>query len=796
MSKEGKDKVREKDKDLEINKVDLTKVMIKTLKNWPWLVGSIFIWLLLAFIYLQVKQPTYMRSAQVLISDENGGSSISSPMDVFADLGMFSSNKVLLDEIMKMESPDVMEKVVRGLNIDVLFEEPGDYHREVVYGDSLPVMVLAPSWTDDDYARMTIDIAKNGDVRLSDLKLNKNEPDFTQKTPGRLGHPIKTPIGIITISPTSGYIPGKEYTLFMKKIPMPDAVKMYVNNTEIVREDDQANVVSITVYDKSGKRATDIINGLIDVYNQNWVTNRNAMAVATNKFIDERLKAIEVELGAVDKTISNFQAENQIPDFEQAAILYMNEDQQADQKLLELTSMLKVSNYLRDYIGKATNRKEVLPSFAGSGGMMGETPLERQIVEYNKIMLERNRLEANSSPNHPTIAQMDVQLEQMRTAILSSADNEIATIKSQIENVMAEKGKVQTKISNTPLRANEILESGRQQKVLEELYLFLLQKREENQLSQAFGIFNTEVITKPSGDKEPAKPRKWLIFSVALFMGILTPFAWNYGDEAFNTKVHSKKDLEGLSAPLIGEIPEWKKSKKNKLDPETDENIVVEPDNRNSINDAFRVLRTNITFMTRKKKGDETKGGCVFMLTSMTPGNGKSFVSVNLATVLALRQKKVLLIDGDLRHGATSKIVGSPAKGISDYLIGGVEDWRKVVVKDRAMQGADVLAVGHFPPNPTELLETEKFDEMIQSMREEYDFIFIDCPPVNTMADAKIIEKSVDRSIFVIRAGLMERSELAEVEKFYKDKELKNMSIILNGLKAVDSSYHSYHSNL
>lgn len=776
------------------NKVDLTKVFIVTLKRWPWLVASLAIWIGLAFLYLQFKQPTYMRTAKVLISDESGGSSISGPMDVFSDLGMFSSNKQILDEIIKLESPDLMEKVVQRLDINTLYSKDGDFHKEVVYGDSLPVTVTAPSWTDDNFVKMTIDIAKNGDVTLSDLQLDKDDPDFEQKTPGRLGHPITTPIGIVTVSPTKSYVKGEEYTLYMTKLPLYDAVEMYGKATEVIREDDQANVVIITVYDKSARRATDIISTMIDIYNENSLTNRNAMAVATNKFIDERLRAIEVDLGAVDKEISNFQAENQIPDFEQAAILYLSESQQTDQRLLELTGMLNVSKYLRDYIAKASSSKEVLPSFAGSGGLMGETPLERQIIEYNKIMLERNRLEANSSSNHPTIVAMDVQLDQMRQAILNSADNEIATLNTQIKNVLGEKEKVQSKITNAPLKANEILESGRQQKVLEELYLFLLQKREENQLSQAFGIFNTEVIARPNGDKKPAKPRRWLIFGLAFFMGIVTPFAWTYCDEAFNTKVHNKKDLGYLSAPLVGEIPEWKKGKKRKLDPTTHEEIVVEPDNRNSINDAFRVLRTNITFMTRKPKGDTSTTGTVFMITSMNPGNGKSFVSVNLATALALRDKKVLLIDGDLRHGATSKVVGEPSKGISDYLIGGVEDWRKVVVKDAAMQGAEVLPVGHFPPNPTELLETEKFDKMIDEMREEYDYVFIDCPPVNTMADAKIIEKSVDRSIFVIRAGMLERADLAEVEKFYKDKELKNMSIILNGLKTVDSSYHSYHS--
>ena len=303
------------------------------------------------------------------------------------------------------------------------------------------------------------------------------------------------------------------------------------------------------------------------------------------------------------------------------------------------------------------------------------------------------------------------------------------------------------------------------------------------------------MVARPNGDKKPAKPRAGLIFSIAFVLGLLTPFSYFYLFEIFNTKVRNKKDLEGLSVPLVGEIPEWKKSKKSKTDPETDENIVVEPNNRNSINDAFRVLRTNINFMTKSSRSSES--GCVFMVTSMTPGNGKSFISVNLCTALALRDRKVLLIDGDLRHGSTSKTVGSPSKGISDYLVGGSDDWRKFIVTDPAMHGAAVLPVGHFPPNPTELLESERFEKMIAEMRKEYEYIFIDCPPINAMADARIVERLSDRTIFVVRAGVLDRSELPEIEKLYWEKSLKNMSIILNGLKTVDSVYHSkygYHN--
>lgn len=781
-------KEKEQNKKEEVNRLSAKQITLKTLKHWPWVLVSLAIWITLAFIYLQIKQPTYMRTAKMLLTDESGRNSFSLPTTSLS-FGMLGSNQELLDEMSKLQSPDLLETVIKRLNIDYKYEKPGDLHRDQAYGDSLAISVEAPTWTDDDFAKMTIDIARNGDVYISDIRFNKDKFDFEQNGPGRLGHPIKTPAGYITVSSNPNFRKGREYTFYMTKLPINDAIKAYNRAIEISNDDDRANVIGITAYDKSATRAKDIVQTIIDVYNENWVNHKNTVTDVTTRFIDERLEGIKNELLMADMDISNFQSAHQLPDLEKAAAIYLTDNQMADQHLLELTNQVKVARYMRNYMEGAAHTNEVLPTFTSLG--IGTSALERQISEYNEKLMERNRLASNSSSSHPMIVQLDQQLEQMRSAIINSTNNEIASLNTQIENVLSKKSEVENKIAAAPKQVNTILETGRQQKVLESLYVFLLQKREENEMNRTHGLLNNEIIAKPRGDWKPVKPRKPLLFAVAVLMGLLTPYCITFIREVRDTKVNSRKDLEGLNLPLLGEIPAWKHLKKHKKDDKTGEYIVVEKDNNDAINDAFRMLRTNIFFLSRNSEGCSSSRGEVMMLTSLKSGNGKTFVSVNLAASLALPGKRVMLIDGDLRHGDTSKSLTQNTLGFSDYLLGAVSDWHDMIVADDALQGADLMPIGHIPPNPTELLESNRFEKMIREMRDEYDFILIDCPSVDSMADAKIIEKAVDRSVFVIRAGKMECAELPEFEKLYTEKTFKNMSVILNGIKMPKKASYS-----
>ncbi len=770
--------------------VKIGDVVFATFQHWPWIVVSVLVCVGLAVFYVLRSQPSYSRSSQIVITDDTSGNSMSSQLDAFADMGLVTTNTNILDEINKLKSPDVMREVIDRLDLRMSYTIPGTFHKNVVYGATLPVKVTLPSLLESESAALKVEIDKNGNVTLSDLKRNDDKVEYAGK-PFKLGESVNTPIGTVKVEKTSYFKPGEDYTIFVKRSPMIATIEAFSKKVKIDLPDNKASTVELSITDKTIQRAEDILNTIVDVYNENWIDSRNMISTATNKFINERLVTIEQELGNVDKDISSYQSEHMVPDVKQAAELYMAEDQRANDQILEINNQLQMARFMRQYLNDATHRNEVLPANSGIGNLA----IERQISDYNERVLRRNRLADNSSATHPVVIDMDAEIADMRNAIIRSIDNDIVNLTTQMRNVQGVKGRAQSEIASSPVKANYLLSVERQQKVKESLYLFLLQKREENELSKAFIAYNTHVITKPYGLNDPVKPRKVIIVAMAFMVGFLIPFGVTFIQEIMNTKVRGKKDIEDLTMPLIGEIPYWKMSKKDRQEHEEkgiSDRIVVEEGNRDIVNDAFRVLRTNIGFMSRNAKDEGESRATVIMLTSINPGSGKSYISVNLAVSLALRNKKVALIDADLRHGSTSEVIGSPAKGISDYLAGHDDDWRKVVAYDEIHKNVDVFPVGKYPPNPTELLEGERFKNLIETLRDKYDYILIDCPPIGVMADAQIVEKLCDRCIFVLRVGLLERSMVPEIERLWQEKKFKNMSIILNGTVSGGKNGYGY----
>lgn len=787
------------DKEIEetAQSIKIIDIIRTTLHHWPWVLASVFICVSLAVIYVLRSQPVYSRTASIVIKDDSKGKSITSELDAFSDIGLVQSKSNINDEINKLKSPDVMTEVVKRLNIDINYLIPGTFHKNVIYGTTLPVKVELPSLLEEESASATFNISPDGLYTISEIRRNDEEYIYTQSAPIPLDSTLTTPLGAVTLKPTDYYKAGEEYTIYMTKSPLSSASKAYSSALNISLQNDKGNTIDLTLQDKVAQRAEDIIDAVINVYNEVWIDNRNQIGISTSNFINERLKSIEQELGNVDQDISSYQSEHLIPDVKQAASMYMAENQAADTQILDLNNQLQMTRYMRSFLTDANNRNEVLPANTG----IGNGSIENQITAYNEILMERNQYASNSSEAHPKVMALDVQIADMRSAIIAAIDNQIVAINTQIKNIQGTKSKATAQISANPTQAKYLLSVERQQKVKEALYLFLLQKREENELSQAFTAYNTQIITRPNGSKAPIAPQKAKIVFVAFVLGLIIPFGVTFCIESSNTRVRGRKDLENLSVPFLGEIPMVKSKKKEKHS-----SIVVEQGNRNIVNEAFRVLRTNISFVSSQQEGSS-----VIMISSFNAGSGKTFISINLALSLAIRGKRVLVIDGDLRHASTSATIGSPSQGLSNYLVGKLADINSVIIKDKGCTNLDIIPVGTIPPNPTELLESDLFPALIADMRKRYDYILIDCPPIEMMADAQIIEQVVDRTLFVIRAGLLDRSMLPELEKIYLSKKFKNMGVILNAT-STDSSrygykygygygysnysyYNSYHSN-
>ena len=407
-------------------------------------------------------------------------------------------------------------------------------------------------------------------------------------------------------------------------------------------------------------------------------------------------------------------------------------------------------------------------------------------------MLQRNRLVESSSEENLLVKDLDQQLASLRSTILTSLDNYIKSVNIQIASSQQAQRSSQARVSDIPLQAGQLLSDERQQKVKEALYLYLLQKREENELSQAFTAYNTRVVASPSGSNAPIAPNKKMILLVALLLGLAIPFAWFYLKEILNTTVRGRKDLENLSAPFLGELPSTFQPK-NLLDrvritdrPE-DRQIVVKPHSRNVINEAFRVVRTNLEFMRGKDEGSK-----VLMVTSFNVGSGKTFVSANLATALAIKGKKTIVLDLDLRKRSLSIFAGEPKRGLSDWLGGQADDWHPLVVHGVGGNDLDILPVGQMPPNPAELLAEPRLAQLLDALRAEYDYIFLDCPPIEIVTDADLVAPLADITLFIVRAGLLERSMLPQVEKYYTTKKYRNMALLLNGTDSTGRYGYKY----
>ena len=784
--------------------IRLQDLMYLCLARWRWFVLSLVVTLGIATYYLLSTPPVYQRTASLMIKEDSKGQGINSDVaSMFSDMGLSGGKSNVNNELIAIQSPAVLLETGKRLHLDVNYTIDGSFHPVALYGEDLPVTVQFLDLSDEQNVQVDVELKQGNKVVLSHFNgVDKSGSPIKsdEELECKMGAIYRTPVGKLKVSVAPAY--GKMLNednapvLHVSRsnlYAMTDAIKASLSAT---LSEEKATVIDLSYKDVLTKRAEDILNTIIAVYRKNWMDDKNQMTISTSHFITERLGVIERELGDVDKDISSFKSSNLLPDVEAAAQQYMQKSTDADKQILDLNSRLAMARYIRNFVTGKVGRNQLLPTNTG----IESTGIEQQIAEYNKTQLDRNNLVANSSEQNPLVSDYDQSLQAMRKSIVQSIDNFVVTLTTQLSTLQASEAQTTSQIASNPNQAKYLQTVGRQQKVKEALYLFLLQKREENELSKAFTAYNTRIITPPTGDIKPVAPVRRNIWLVAFVLGILVPVVVIFIRENMNTTIRGRKDLKNVTIPFLGEIP-FSVSRKNRptlkqrlefwKKPKEVRQIVVKAGKRDIVNEAFRVLRTNLEFMIGTHPEQK-----VIILTSFNPGSGKSHLAGNIAMSLAIKKKRVLVVDGDLRHGSTSMLVGSPGEGLSDYLNGRVDNLEDIICRGEEyglVKGFDVLPIGTMPPNPTELLFTDRLGKMIEQMRGEYDYVFLDCPPVEIVADTQIIEKYADRTIFVVRAGLMERSMLGDIEQLYKEKKFKNMALILNGTKAQGGRYGHYY---
>lgn len=769
---------------------DLWEIFVK---NFWFFVASVFVCASFAVGYIAITQPTYRRTATVLIKDEQQGQSVADA--AIASLGLVQPQGNIHNEINLFTTPIILEEVVERLSLHHSYNGKLRGIRWVDLYKKSPFAVELDSLLDRHDISFALEMKGENDFYIDNLTISGKDIDLT--IDGVFNTPIATKRGSFTVRKNevikSEYEDEEEeeednkpmYTSFtFSKGSIAGTARAYAPAILVELREEFSSILDLSIELCSVKKAEDVLNTLIAVYNENWINDQNIIAINTNRFIDERLLLIEQELGEVDKNISTYKSENLLPDLGVVAGMNLQSSNEILKQQIQLNNQLSMAEYILQYMQKNDSNSQLLPANSGiESKSIGEL-----INTYNELVLEKNTLLANSSENNPIIVSLISDIESLKQVLILSINDLISTLNLQIENTKKEELLAQKKLSNNPSQELFLLSSGREQMIKEQLYLFLLQKREENELSQAFTSYNTKVLSYAAGEPLPVAPRKIVILLLALVVGCAIPVAILILKESIETTVQNKEDLGNITMPFLGAIPLNNTKRRNlfgkkKRSENEKPTIVTLTGGRDSVSESFRVVRTNLDFVL----GQEGKCKKI-MLTSFNPKSGKSFITTNLAISMATKNSKVLLVEGDFRRGTLSLIVDSPSIGLANYLNSSQININDIICKEAYHPMLDVLPMGVMPPNPTELLLSDRFGKVIKELEESYDYIFFDCPPIEVVPDALIINKFCDASIFVVRAGLMDKRLLPSLNEIYTLKKLHNMSLILNGVN-LESRY-------
>lgn len=561
---------------------------------------------------------------------------------------------------------------------------------------------------------------------------------------------------------------------------------------EAENDDLNSTVIDITYRDYSTKEAERVLNLILQVYNEKWLEDKRRATLHTSQFIDSRLKLLEQDLGIVDDSIAQFKSRYGITDLEHVSDLYLQQQNSSDTEILKLTNQRAMAEFIRGMLENESSEPQLL--LVNSG--IDNNVLESQISLYNNLLMQLQSHQNYTSSQNPLILNQEEELDRLRKRILDNIKSQIHTIDIQLNSLIDYYDEATSKVVSNPAHAKYLATIERERKVKESLYMFLLQKKEENEIGITYNSYNTIIIEKPHGSGKPTSPKRINVLLAALFLGILGPVTVIFLRASFDDSVRDRHDVErNCDIPFLGEVPYSGHDdgidnllKRIGLGNKTKSSgIVVGHDLLNASNEAFRVLRNNMDASFAGNFLNE--GGKSYLIKSTQIEVGKTYVAMNLALVRAIGGERVLFIDGDLRQASASRLWYAPLLGLTDLLNGDEEDYRKLLFHPENYPMLDVLPAGALPTNPTELLKSPLLDQFLMTAKEHYDCIIIDSPTSGMLADADIIERAVDCTMFVIRAGRFNRHQLNEISQIQAtNSESKLQYVILNGV-SVNARY-------
>ena len=752
------------------SEINLKDLFFYLLSEWKWFLVTMLIFGSLAWYKYAKTQFVFFRQATVIIKSPSNKTST-------AGLDRYDNyiNKVnVSNEILQFQSKKLMEEVVRRVHADVSYLHINGLRLDELYVKA-PVCVRFPDATPESYMSFKLTVKNKKQVVITDIYGMDEEKSFIIN----MNDTVKVNGFRMVVSPTSYFSESwNDKDIRVKKLPISSMVAYYLGNFGIKQAQDDASILTLSLKDSSPARAEDVLNTLITVYNEDALRDKNQVAVNTADFINERIIIISKELGGVENELESFKRSNKIIDIGSTTSRYMSQSEQSNSEAFQLETQLRMAEYIKEYLEKNTDDNSLIPSNTG----IENASIEAQITQYNNIKLRRDKLIADSSEKNPVVEELNNSLHAMKQSIIRAVDNMIVSMNVKRDDAIGREQRAWNQVSAIPQKERKMLSIERQQKIKETLYLFLLNRREENALSQAMADNNARIIDEAAGSNSPIEPERNKILLLGLVIGFALPAIIFLLRMFFDTYVHSRRDLKGkITVPVLGEVPLDKELVKKKT---SEREVVISSDNDDIVSEAFRILRTNMTFLSKKDTSCQ-----VVTFTSFSEGAGKTFISRNLAMSFVFAKKRVLLLDMDIRKGTLSRQFKKHHLGLTNYLSDNTVTADDIIRPVEGQENLDIISAGPVPPNPAELLMDSRLDELVAEMRDRYDIIIADNVPVGIIADATIANRIADITIFVIRAGKLDRRQLPDIESLYQEKKLNNMTLVLNG---VDLSHRGY----
>jgi len=747
-------------------------------RTWYWFVISVALCCCIAMLYLMVTPKSYMRTASVLIKEDFTSTDVSTVTFGDSRSSRQSSYSNVKNEVEAFRSPQLIEEVIRKLDLTVkVHRKKNIFKKEHLYRRS-PVKVSFPNSPEEESYTFQMELYPDSTYTISQIELKKEVMGETYKRKiediykGRLRDTLSTQIGKIVIAPAPS-VYGREWCL----IPL-EVSKSSINSvrSEIVDKinsflaSKDNSIVILECADNIISRAEDILNTLMEVYDEDWIREKNKDAVITSDFINDRLQLVEQELNELDKQLEAYKRANLLPNVQSATSIYMNQSSNLIVRIIDLENKLSTANYIKDFLSGNRPASTMLPSLG-----LDNPSIESQITRYNDLISKRDELLANGSTSNPVIENSNNTLTSLHLSITQAVDNHIAGIQLQKNGLVAQEARTTRQIRNAPSQEIYISSIEREYATKEKHYMTLLQEKEKYDMLLVTNSTNTRIISLPTGKNTPSSPKFMLVMMAAFVIGMGIPGSWIWGNENMNITIRGEQDLENLSVPLLGIIslaePKDPKNKDQKSVA-----LLVSEKGQDLLNETIRTVRTNLdTMCTPDKK--------VIMFTSFEPGPGKTFTALNLAMSMALAGKRIALLDMDMRTATLSRMISDPVQGMSLYLSGIIPEERFIIEENYFYNGFDVIPAGEIPPNPTELLMSDRFRGLIARLKKDYDYVFLDSTPLDVVTDATIVGKHADLTIFVVREGHTHRRKLRELKKIFEKKQFKEIATILNGSK-------------